>query len=66
MGAGTQPHQPADEGDPEADAPGLGRLPTPLLREAWLGLPGARAAGQFDGSPLGGRGPSLPAQVRGT
>lgn len=66
MGAGTQPHQPADEGDPEADAPGLGWLPPPLLGEARLGLPGTGAAGQFVSNPLGGRGPFLPAQVRGT
>lgn len=65
MGARTQPHQPADEGDPKADASGLGWLPPPLLGEAWLGLPGAGAAGQFAGSSLRGRGPSLPTQVRG-
>lgn len=65
MGARTQPHQPADEGDPKADASGLGRLPPPLLGEARLGLPGAGAAGQFAGSSLRGRGPSVPTQVRG-
>uniref|UniRef100_A0A8B9S3U7 DNA polymerase subunit gamma-1 n=1 Tax=Apteryx owenii TaxID=8824 RepID=A0A8B9S3U7_APTOW len=63
LGAGSQPHQPADAGDAEADAPGLGRLPAPLLREARLGLPGAGPAGQPAGRPLEGRGPALPAQV---
>lgn len=64
LGAGAQPHQPADAGDPETDAPGLGWLPSALLGETRLGLPGAGAAGQPACSLCGARGACLPTQVR--
>lgn len=68
MDPGPQSPQPADAGHSKTHGDDLGWLPSALLGAAWLGIPGARAAGQ-PGSGTSGNRPSLswgglPVQVR--